>query len=172
MTSTGIRTRTRSALSLAVTATALFVAACGGGGGNGSQASSDGVNTSPAGGGSAGQAPGNDGAFCEAVKAQVAQLASVGDASSLDAGVRQRYFVTQKELNANVRGAAPSGLRTDVETQTRASDALADARIRGDAAAAAAASAQVRSSETQAAGTRVTAYVKDHCGFEATAPGG
>jgi hypothetical protein len=154
-------------------ATALLVAACGGGGGDGTQASSDGVNPSaPAAGGTAGKATGGDGAFCDAVKAQFAQLSSVGDASSLDAGVRQRYFVTQKELNAKVRAAAPSGVRKDVETQTGASDALADARIRGDAAAAAAASTQVRSSETQAAGTRVSAYVKDHCGFEATTPGG
>lgn len=174
MTAASERTGTRRALTVVLMATALLVAACGdGGGGSGGQASSDGVNT-PAqpGGGTAGKAAGNDGAFCEAVKAQFAQLSSVADASSLDAGVRQRYFVTQKELNAKVRGAAPSGLRSDVETQTGASDALADARIRGDATAAAAAITRVTSSETQAAGTRVSAYVKDHCGVEATTSGG
>jgi hypothetical protein len=66
-----------------------------------------------------------------------------------------------------VRAAAPAALRKDIDTQTGASDALADARIRGDAAGAAAASTQVRAPETLAAGTRVSAYVKDHCGFEA-----
>jgi hypothetical protein len=160
----------RSALTVVVIAVAVLLSACGGGGGT--HAASDGVTTSvSAAGGTAAKATGGDGAFCDAVRAQFAQLSSVGDASSLDAGVRLQYFTTQKELNANVRGAAPAALRKDIDTQTGASDALADARIRGDAAAATAASTQVRAPETQAAGTRVSAYVKDHCGFEAT-PGG
>ena len=140
---------------------------------DGTQASSEGVGTSaPAAGGTAAKGTGGDGAFCDAVKAQFAQLSSVGDASSLDAAVRQQYFIKQKDLNAKVREAAPSGVRSDVETQTGASDALADARIRGDAAAASAASARVTSPETRAAGTRVSAYVKDYCGFAATTGSG
>ena len=161
----------RSALTVVVIAAAVLLSACGGGG-DGTHAASDGVSTSvSAAGGTAVKATGGDGAFCDAVKAQFAQLSSVSDASSLDAGVRLQYFTKQKELNAKVRGAAPAALRKDIDTQTGASDALADARIRGDAAAATAASTQVRAPETQAAGTRVSAYVKDHCGFEAT-PGG
>ena len=155
----------RSALTVVAMAAAVLLAACGG---DGTEASSDGVSTTvPAAGGTAAKAASGDGAFCDAVKAQFAQLSSVGDASSLDAGVRLQYFTRQKELNANVRGAAPAAVRRDVDTQTGASDALADARIRGDAAAAAAASTQARAPETQAAGTRVSAYVKDNCGFEA-----
>jgi hypothetical protein len=152
-------------------ATAMLVGACGGSG-DAKQASPDIANTSdPAAGGKAANATGGDRAFCDAVMAQFAQLASAGDASSLDAGVRQQYFIMQKELTAKVREAAPSGLRRDVEIQTRPSDGLADARLRGDAAAAAAASTQMNSPETQAAVTRVSAYVKDHCGFEATTGG-
>lgn len=161
----------RSALTGVLMAAAVLLAACGGGSG-GDAAPSDGAGSSvPAAGGTVPKATGGDGAFCDAVKAQFAQLSSAGDASSLDAGVRLQYFTKQKELNAKVRGVAPGALRKDIDTQTSASDALADARLRGDAAAAAAASAQVRAPETQAAGTRVSAYVKDHCGFEAT-PGG
>ena len=123
-------------------------------------------------GGTAAKGTSGDGAFCDAVKAQFAQLSSVGAASSLDTAVRQQYFIKQKELNAKVREAAPPGVRRSVDTQTGASDALADARIRGDAAAASAAIARAASPETRAAGTRVSAYVKDHCGFEATTAGG
>jgi hypothetical protein len=158
----------RSALTAVVMAAAAVLLAACGGGGDGTPASSDGVSNSvPAAGGTVAKATGGDGAFCDAVKAQFAQLSSAGDASSLDAGVRLQYFTKQKELNAKVRGAAPAALRKDVYTQTGASDARADARMRGDAGAAAAASTQVRAPETQAAGTRVSAYVKDHCGFEA-----
>ncbi len=58
---------------------------------DGTQASSEGVGTSaPAAGGTAAKGTGGDGAFCDAVKAQFAQLSSVGDASSLDAAVRQQ----------------------------------------------------------------------------------
>jgi hypothetical protein len=149
---------------------AVVLVACAGG--DDTQASSDDVNTPvSAAEGTAAKAAGGDGAFCDAVKAQFAQLSSVGDSTSLDAGVRLQYFTKQKELNARVRGAAPAALRKDIDIQTGASDALADARIRGDAAAAASASSQVRAPETLAAGTRVSTYVKDHCGFEAT-PGG
>ncbi len=134
-------TDARSALAVAVTTAAMMLAACGGGGGT--QASSDAVSTSvSAAGGTGGKATG-DGAFCDAVKAQFAQLSSVGDASSVDVGVRLQYFTQQKELNARVRGAAPAALRRDIDTRTGASDAFADARMRGDAAAAAAAAAQV-----------------------------
>lgn len=159
----------RSALAVLVMAGAVLLSACGNGGGP--PAASDGVSTSvPAAGGTVPKA-GGDGAFCDAVKAQFAQLSSVGDASSVDTAVRVQYFTRLKELNATVRAAAPTAVRKDVETQTSASDALADARIRGDAASATAAIAQVRAPETQAAGTRVSAYVTDHCGFAAT-PGG
>lgn len=160
------------ALTAMVMAAVLLAAACGNAD-DGTQTSSEGVSTSaPAAGGTAAKGTGGDGAFCDAVKAQFAQLSSVGDASSLDAAVRQQYFIKQKELNAKVREAAPSRVRSDVETQTGASDALADARIRGDAAAASAAIARATSPETRAAGTRVSAYVKDHCGIEATPGGG
>jgi hypothetical protein len=153
-------------------ATALLVAACGGSD-DGQQPSSDASNTSvPAVGASGAKAGAGDGAFCDAIKAQFAQLSSVGDASSLDGAVRQQYFVRQKELNAKVRETAPSVLRIDVVIQTSAGDALADARIRGDAAATAAATTQAISPETQAAGTRVSAYAKDHCGFAASTTGG
>jgi len=155
-----------------VMAAILLAAACGNAD-DGTPASSEGVGTSaPAAGGAAAKGTSGDGAFCDAVKAQFAQLSSVGDASSLDSAVRQQYFIKQKELNAKVREAAPSSVRSDVETQTGASDALADARIRGDAAAVSAASARVTSAETRAAGMRVSVYVKDHCGFDATTAGG
>lgn len=161
----------RSALAVVMMIAAVVLMACGGGG-DGTHASSEDVNTPvSAADRTAANAAGGDGAFCDAVKAQFAQLSSVGDSSSLDAGVRLQYFTKQKELNAKVRGAAPVALRKDVDTQTGASDALADARIRGDAAAAAAASTQVRAPETLAAGARVSTYVKDHCGFEATPAG-
>ncbi|MDQ3640796.1 MAG: hypothetical protein M3450_04815 [Actinomycetota bacterium] len=164
-------TRTCPALTAMVIAAILLAAACGNAD-DGTQASSEDVSTSaPAAGATAAKVTGGDGAFCDAVKAQFAQLSSVGDASSLDAAVRQQYFIKQKDLNAKVREAAPSGVRSDVDTQTGASDALADARIRGDAAASAAI-ARATSPETRAAGTRVSAYVKDHCGFEATTGGG
>lgn len=166
-------TRMCPALTAMVMAAILFAAACGNTD-DGTQSSSGGVSTlAPAAGGTAvtGTGTGTDGEFCDAVKAQFAQLSSVGDASSLDAAVRQQYFVTQKELNAKVREAAPSSVRSDVEIQTGASDALADARLGGDAAAASAAIARATSAETQAAGARVSAYVKDHCGFEVTTGG-
>lgn len=164
-------TGTWPTLTAMVMAVVLLAVACGTAD-DGTQASSEGVSTSaPAAGGAAAKGTGGDGAFCDAVKAQFAQLSSVGDASSLDAAVRQQYFIKQKDLNAKVREAAPSGVRSDVETQTGASDALADARLRGDAAASAAI-ARATSPETRAAGTRVSAYVKDHCGFEATIGGG
>lgn len=159
------------ALTAMVMAAILLVAACGNAD-DGTQASPEDVSTSAPAGGTAAKGTGGDGAFCDAVKAQFAQLSSVGDASSLDAAVRQQYFIKQKDLNAKVREAAPSGVRSDVETQTGASDALADARLRGDAAAASAAIARATSPEARAAGTRVSAYVKDHCGFEATTGGG
>lgn len=111
------------------------------------------------------------GDFCDAVKAQFAQLSAVGGASSVDAAVRQRYFAKQKDLNATVRETAPSGLRTDLETQTGAGDALADARLRGDAAATAAAITLAGAPETQAAGARITAYVTEHCGSAASRRG-
>ena len=163
----------RSALAVVMMVATVVLVACGGGGGGGdTRASSDNVNPPVSvAGGTAAKATGGDGAFCDAVKAQFSQLSSVGDSSSLDAGVRLQYFTKQKELNAKVRAAAPSALRKDIDTQTGASDALADARIRGDAAAAASASAQVRAPETLAAGTRVSTYAKDHCGFEATPAG-
>ena len=160
-----------SALAVLAMTGAVLLSACGGGG-DGTPAASDGASTSdPAAGGTAPKATGGDGAFCDAVKGQFAQLSSVGDASSVDTAVRVQYFVKLKELNARVRATAPTAVRKDVETQTSASDALADARIGGDAASATAASAQVRAPETQAAGSRVSAYVTDHCGFPA-APGG
>jgi hypothetical protein len=130
-----------SALTVVVMAAAVLLAACGGEG-DGTQGASDGVSTSV----SAAETPAKtagDAAFCDAVRAQFAQLSSVGDASSLDAGVRLSYFTKQKELNAKVRGAAPAALRKDIDTQTGASDARADSCIRGDAAAAAAAITQV-----------------------------
>lgn len=160
----------RSALTaLALAASGLLAACGGGGGGDSTPAASDGAVTSvPAAGGATAKATGGDGAFCDAVKAQFALLSAVGDASSGDNGVRVQYFTKLKDVNAKVRAAAPTAVRKDVDTQTTASDALADARIRGDVASATSASAQVRAPETQAAGVRVSTYVKDHCGFEAT----
>lgn len=148
----------------AVLATAMLLAACGGADDKTPASSEGAVSSTPAAPGAA------SGAFCDAVKAQFAQLSVVGDASSTDAGVRQRYFVKQKDLNATVRATAPSGLRKDLETQTGASDALADARMRGDAAAAAAAITLASAPETQAAGARVAAYVTEHCGVGAAGP--
>jgi hypothetical protein len=169
---TTCNTGTWPVLTAMVLAAILLAAACGNAD-DGTDASSEGVSTSAlAAGGTAAKGTGRDGAFCDAVKAQFAQLSSVGDASSLDAAVRQQYFIKQKDLNAKVREGAPSGVRSDVDTQTGASDALADARIRGDAAAVSAAIARATSPETLAAGTRISAYVKDHCGFEATTAGG
>lgn len=164
--------RARSALAVVLMTAAVVLVACGGGGDD-TQASSDDVPTTrvSAADGTAAKATAGDGAFCDAVRAQLGQLSSVGDSTSLDAGVRLQYFTKQKELNAKVRVAAPAALRKDIDTQTGASDALADARIRGDAAVAAAASSQVRAPETLAAGTRVSIYVKAHCGFEATPAG-
>ena len=154
---------TRSGLTAVVLATGTLMAACGGAGDTTPASSEDAVSSTPAAPRTA--APGaGSGAFCDAVKAQFAQLSAVGDASSADAAVRQRYFVKQKDLNATVRETAPSSLRKDLETQTGASDALADARIRGDAAATAAAITLATASETQAAGARVTAYVTEQCG--------
>lgn len=167
--STRLSTSSRAGLTAAVSAIGLLMAACGGAGDT-TQASSEGTVTSvPAAPGAASASAGS-GAFCDAVKAQFAQLSAVGDASSVDATVRQRYFVTQKDLNAKVREAAPSGLRKDVEIQTGASDSLADARIRGDAAATSAAITLVSAPETRAAAARVSAHVTERCGL--ATPGG
>ena len=157
---------TRSGLTAVVLATGMLMAACGGADDKTPASSEGAVSSTPA------APPGAaSGAFCDAVKAQFAQLSAVGDASSVDAAVRQRYFVKQKELNATVRETAPSALRKDLETQTGAGDALADARLRGDAAAAAAAITLVTAPETQAAGARITAYVTEHCGAAASRGG-
>ena len=160
---------TRAGLTAAVSAIGLLMAACGGAGDT-TQASSEGaVSSVPADPRAAAPSAGS-GAFCDAVKAQFAQLSAVGDASSVDAAVRQRYFVTQKDLNTRVRDTAPSGLRKDVEIHTGASDALAEARIRGDAAAMSAAVTLASAPETRAAGARVSAHVTEHCGL--ATPGG
>ena len=167
--STRLSTSTRAGLTAAVSAIGLLMAACGGADDT-TQASSGGaVSSVPAAPRTASPSAGS-GAFCDAVKAQFAQLSAVGDASSVDAAVRQRYFVTQKDLNAKVRQTAPSGLRKDVEIHTGASDALADARIRGEAAATSAAITLVSAPETRAAGARVSAHVTEHCGL--ANPGG
>lgn len=168
--STRLSTSTRAGRTAAVSAIAFLMTACGGAGDT-TQASSEGaVSSVPAAPRTAVPSAGS-GAFCDAVKAQFAQLSAVGDASSVDAAVRQRYFLTQKDHNAMVRETAPSGLRKDVDIQTGASDALADARIRGDAAAMSAAITVVSAPETRAAGARVSAHVAEHCGLTTSGGG-
>jgi hypothetical protein len=156
------------ALAGLVLATTVLMTACGG------------DDDDPTSGASATSAPtsggASDQAFCDAVKAQAPQLASVNEALSEDAEVRRRFYERQKALNAKVAEAAPADLRSDAELHVRASDAVADAQISGDEAARAAAAAQLSSPEVLAAGTRLADYARGRCGLDATttttSPGG
>ncbi len=164
-------TRPGSGLAAVVLTIAVMATACGGGG---DDEASPGPNatSAPASDGGADKARGEGGAYCDVLNEQAALLtAFLSRSPAADPATQQQFIATQKELNNKALKAAPTGIRSDVETQVRASNAVADAQISGDPAAMTAATERLRTSEFQAAASRVDAYNKDQCGIDATSLG-
>lgn len=147
---------------------ALLATACGGGG-DGASTRAD-APAAPATGGGSDKPADAGGDFCAQVKEALSQVGTYMEAAiSSDPEVRRRTLTKQKDLNAKLLKAAPKEIRRDLETQTRDQDAMIDAQIRGDDAAAA---ALIAKPEFQAATARVGTYYKDKCGLTFTGSGG
>ena len=153
---------------------AVLATACGGGGED--TATKTDAPAAAATGGSDDRATSGGGNFCDLVKAQSAELASddkgfsfLDDATSTDPAVRKRALDKLKASNAELLKAAPGGIRSDMAIQVQAQEAMIDAQIRGDQAAA---SAAAMAPEFQAATARVGTYLKDQCGIDYTTSGG
>ncbi len=166
-------TRARSGLAAVVLTIALMATACGGGGDDEASPGPD-ATSAPASDGGAEKTTGEGGGvYCDLLADQAAQLtAYLAGAATADPAARTQFIATQKELNNKVLQAAPAGIRSDVETQVRASNALADAQISGDPAAITAASGRLTTPEYQAATSRVGVFNKAQCGIDVTSPGG
>lgn len=169
------RTRRNDAVAAVVLALGVLATACGGGGEDTASSKAD-APAAAVTAGSEDKASSGGGNFCDLVKAQSAELASddqgfgfLDDATSTDPAVRRRAFDKLKASNAELLKASPRGIRSDMEIQVRAQEAMMDAQIRGDQAAA---SALVTAPEFQAATARVGTYLKDQCGIDYTTSGG
>jgi hypothetical protein len=152
----------------AIVGVVLLATACGGGdGGNEATKPKGAPAASSAAAGRNSVSVAGGGKLCDVIKAQFAAFTEYTDAPLLDVAARKRYGLTSKQLNDKLVKTAPAELGADVVAQTRVANGVADAFASGRSPGAAAL-AQLRSPEYQAAARRVSAYAKDHCGIGVT----
>lgn len=122
----------------------LLATACGGGGGKAATKSKSAPAAPSAAAGRNNAAVAGGGRFCDVIKAQFATFTEYAAAPLLDVAARKRYGLTSKQLNEKLVKTAPGDLGTDVATQTRVANGVADAFASGRSPSAAAL-AQLRS---------------------------
>ncbi|MGI8681566.1 MAG: hypothetical protein ACR2JO_05440 [Mycobacteriales bacterium] len=152
----------------AIVGVVLLATACGGGDGNEATKPKGAPAASSAAAGRNSVSVAGGEKFCDVIKAQFGAFTEYTDAPLLDVAARKRYGLTSKQLNDKLVKIAPAELGADVVAQTRVANGVADAFASGRSPGAAAL-AQLRSPEYQAAARRVSAYAKDHCGIGVTA---
>ncbi len=136
--------------------------------GPGKHNAANGNNDSTAKGGSKATSqprPGGGGNFCAVVRAQLNGLKAAFPKNFTAPDQLKTYGAYLKETNAKVLAAAPTEIRSAVETQTKVSNAAADSYLAGKAAPPPDVLKQLRSPEFLAAAKQLATYGKDRCGL-------